>query len=48
MFLKTSKFPAKFLSAPGLALEAALKMTKVKLEKDQSKMVEKGIKSGLC
>ena len=39
--------PAKFLSAPGLAWQAALKKTKVKLdlltEIDMLLMVEKGI-----
>ena len=40
--------PAKFLSAPGLACQAALKKTKVKLELltdiDVLAMVEKGIR----
>ena len=39
--------PAKFLSAPGLALQAALKMTEVKLELltdiDKPLLAEKGI-----
>ena len=42
--------PAKFLSAPGLACQAALKKTKVKLELltdiDVLAMVEKGIRQG--
>ena len=44
--------PAKFLSAPGIAWEAALKKTKIKLDLltniDMLLMVEKGIKGGLC
>ena len=44
--------PVKFLSAPGLAWEAALKMTEVKLELltdiDMLLMVEKGIRGGIC
>ena len=39
--------PARFLSAPGLAMQAALKKTKVKLDLladiDMLVMVEKGI-----
>ena len=42
--------PAKFLSAPGLAEQAALKKTEVKLEQltniDVLLMVEKGIREG--
>ena len=44
--------PAKFLSAPGLAWQAALKMTNVKLDLltdiDVLLMVEKGIRAGIC
>ena len=44
--------PAKFLSAPGLAWQAALKKTKVKLDLltniDMLLMVEKGIRGGIC
>ena len=44
--------PAKFLSAPGLAWEAALKKTKVKLDLlidiDVLLMVEKDIRGGIC
>ena len=44
--------PAKFLSDPGLAWQAALKKTKVKLElltdADVLLMVEKGIRAGIC
>ena len=60
MFLKTSeKFylkiyhldPVKFLSAPGLAKQTALKKTEVKLELltdiDVLLMVEKGIRGGI-
>ena len=36
--------PAKFLSAPGLAWQAALKKTKVK----QELLVEKGIRKKIC
>ena len=43
---------AKFVSAPGLAWEAALNKTKVKLDLltdiDVSLMVEKGIRGGIC
>ena len=43
--------PAKFLSAPGLAWQAALKKTKVKLDiltgLDWLLMVEKGIRGGI-
>ena len=44
--------PAKFLSAPGLAWQAALKQTEVKLELltdiDMLLMVGKGIRGGTC
>ena len=44
--------PAHFLSAPGLAWQACLKKTKVKLEllthNDMLMMVEKGIRGGIC
>ena len=44
--------PPKFLSAPGLAWQAALKMTEVKLELltdiDVLSMVEKEIRGGIC
>ena len=44
--------PAKFLSAPGLAWQAAFKKTKVKLDVltdiDMLLMVEKGIRGGIC
>ena len=44
--------PAKFLAAPGLALQAVLKKTEVKLELltdiDMLLMVEKGIRRGIC
>ena len=44
--------PAKFLSVPGLAWQAALKKTKVKLDLltdiDMLLMVEKGIRGGIC
>ena len=44
--------PAKFLSAPGLAWQAALKKTKVKLDLltdiDMLLMVEKVIRGGIC
>ena len=43
--------PAKFLSAPGLAWQAALKKTKVKLDLltdiDMLLMVEKSIRGGI-
>ena len=44
--------PAHFLSAPGLAWQACLKKTKVKLELltdvHMLLMVEKGIRGGIC
>ena len=44
--------PAHFLSAPGLAWQACLKKTKVKLELltdiDMLLMVEKGIRGRIC
>ena len=44
--------PVKFLSASGLAGQAALKKTEVKLELltdiDILLMVEKGIRAGIC
>ena len=44
--------PAHFLSEPGLAWQACLKKTKVKLELlpdvDMLLMVEKGIRGGIC
>ena len=44
--------PAKFLSAPGLAWQVALKKTEVKLnlltDIDTLLMVEKGIRGGIC
>ena len=44
--------PANFLSAPGLAWQAALKKTKVKLDLltdiDMLLMVGKGIRGGIC
>ena len=44
--------PAIFLSAPGLAWQAALKKTEVKLDLlvdiDMLLMVEKGIRGGIC
>ena len=44
--------PAKFLSAPGLAWQAALKKTKVELalltDIDMLLMVEKSIRGGIC
>ena len=39
--------PAKFLSAPGLACQAALKKTKVKLD-HLLLMVEKGARGVIC
>ena len=44
--------PAHFLSGPGLAWQACLKKTRVKLElltdNDMLMMVEKGIRGGMC
>ena len=44
--------PVNFVSAPGLAWQAALKKKKVKLELltdiDMLLMVEKGIRGGIC
>ena len=44
--------PAKFVSTPGLAWQAALKKTKVRLDLlidiDMLLMVEKGIRGGIC
>ena len=44
--------PAKILSAPGLAWQAALNKTKVKwdllIDTDMLLMVEKGIRAGIC
>ena len=44
--------PAHFLSAPGLAWQACLKKTELKLELltdvDMLLMVEKGIRGGIC
>ena len=44
--------PAQFLSAPGLAWQACLKKTKVKLELltdiDMLLIVEKGTRGGIC
>ena len=44
--------PAKFLSAPGLAWQSALKKTKVKFDLltdiDMFLIVEKGVRGGIC
>ena len=53
MYLKIYElYPEKFLPAPGLAWQAALKKTKVKLglstDIDILLMVEKGIRGGIC
>ena len=44
--------PAKFILAPRLALQAALKKNKVKLDllidMDMLLMIEKGIRGGIC
>ena len=51
-FEKNQLDPVYFVSAPGLAWEACLKKTGVKLElitdHDMLLMIEKGIKSGIC
>ena len=53
MYLKIYELdPAKFLSAPGLAWQAALKTTIVKFDFltdiEMLLMVEKGIRGGIC
>ena len=53
MFLKIYHLdPTTFFSSPGLAWQAALKKTKVKLElltdTDMLLMVEKAIREGIC
>ena len=53
MFLKIYKLdPAKFLPAPELAWQAALRKTKVKLDLltdiDMLLIVERGIRRGIC
>ena len=53
MFLYIYKLnPAHFLSAPGLAWQAALKNTSAKLDPsadtDILLMIEKGIRGGIC
>ena len=53
MYLKINELdPAKFLSVPGLAWQAALKKAKAKLDLltdiDMLLMVEKGIRGGIC
>ena len=53
MYLEIYKLDtAKFISTPGLAWQAALKKTKVKLNLffkfDMLLMVEKGIRGGIC
>ena len=53
MFLKIYELdPAKFLSAPGLAWQAALKTTRVNLDFltdiDILLMLEKGARGGIC
>ena len=53
MYLKNYYlYPVNFFSAPGLAWQAALKETEVKLELltdvDKLSMIEKGIKEGIC
>ena len=44
--------PAKLISAPGLAWQAALKKKKIKLDLltriDMSLLVEKGVRGGIC
>ena len=53
MYLRSLElYPAKNLSAPGLAWQAALEKTKVKLlllaDIDMLLLVEKNIRSGIC
>ena len=53
MFLEVYELdPAKYLSAPGLAWQAALKKTETKLDRstdiDILLMVEKGIRREIC
>ena len=53
MCIKVYEFdPAHFLSAPGLAWQACLKKTELKLELltdvDMLLVVEKGIRGGIC
>ena len=53
MFLEIQELhPAKFLSAPGLSWQGALKKTKVKLDLltdiDMLLVDEKGIRGGIC
>ena len=53
MFLEIYELdPAKFISAPGLTWQAALKKTTVKLDlltdMDMLLMAEKGIRGGIC
>ena len=52
-YLRTYELdPTRFLTAPGLAWQAALKKTKVKLDLlndiDMLLMVEKGSRGGIC
>ena len=52
MYWNIWTLPCSFLSAPGLAWQACLKKTRVKLELlidiDLLLMVEKGIRGGIC
>ena len=53
MFIEIQELdPAKFLSAPGLSWQGALKKIKVKLDLltdiDMLKIDEKGIRGGIC